>query len=112
MAKIFEPLFTTKQIGMGTGLGLAVIYGIIKRNKGEIKGDWKNYIQTALAIRNQLPTEVKGLEALDKLAERIHYGGFRPNTEEINLIHRQLEQAVKRVSTKDPDRALEGIALR
>jgi hypothetical protein len=85
---------------------------LIHCNDFKIKGDWKNYIQTALAIRNQLPTEVKGLEALDKLAERIHYGGFRPNTEEINLIHRQLEQAVKRVSTKDPDRELEGIALR
>jgi hypothetical protein len=81
-------------------------------NDFKIKGDWKRYIQTALAIRNQLPTEVKGLEELDKLAEKIHYGGFRPNTEEINRIHRQLEQAVKSVSTKDPDRELEGIALR
>jgi len=81
-------------------------------NDCKIKGDWKNYIQTAIAIRNQLPAEVKGLEALDKLAEKIHYGGFRPNTEEINLIHRQLEQAVKSVSRKDPDRELDGIALR
>ncbi len=34
--KIFEPLFTTKQIGMGTGLGLAVTYGIIKMHRGQI----------------------------------------------------------------------------
>jgi signal transduction histidine kinase len=35
-SKIFEPLFTTKQIGQGTGLGLAVIYGIIKMHRGQI----------------------------------------------------------------------------
>ena len=72
-------------------------------NDCKIKGDWGNYIQTALTIRNQLPMEVKGLEALDRLAENIRYGGFRPTTEEINLIHRQLQQAVKSVFTNDPD---------
>lgn len=36
LSKIFNPFFTTKQIGQGTGLGLAIAYGIVKMHKGQI----------------------------------------------------------------------------
>ncbi len=39
MDKIFTPFFTTKEIGKGTGLGLPLIYGIVKMHKGKIAVD-------------------------------------------------------------------------
>ncbi|MFP6640806.1 MAG: HAMP domain-containing sensor histidine kinase, partial [Myxococcota bacterium] len=36
LGRIFDPFYTTKEVGAGTGLGLSTSYGIIKRHGGEM----------------------------------------------------------------------------
>ena len=37
LSKIYDPFFTTKDVGSGTGLGLAVSYGIVQEHAGSIE---------------------------------------------------------------------------
>ncbi len=38
-AKIFDPYYTTKEIGKGTGMGLSIVHGIVKNHEGDITVD-------------------------------------------------------------------------
>ena len=54
LPQVFEPFFTTKQDKQGVGLGLSVVYGIIKRHEGDIQIDSKVGHGTTIMLR--LPT--------------------------------------------------------
>jgi PAS domain S-box-containing protein len=56
--RIFDPFFSTKKTGEGTGLGLSVSYGIIKEHGGDIQVESERGQWTRFTI--ELPVEVRG----------------------------------------------------
>ena len=50
LPRIYEPFFTTKDIGKGTGLGLATVFGIIQQHKGKLWFETRDGIGTTFFI--------------------------------------------------------------
>ena len=84
---IFDPFFTTKQKGKGTGLGLAVVYGIIKHHKGWIKVYSELGKGTLFSIF--MPATLEKKQSITK--EKVEYTDVAGHGERILLIEDEKE---------------------
>ena len=111
LERIFDPYFTTKEIGKGTGMGLATVHGIIKRYKGGIRVEssmtggtrFDLYFPVSAYVMDS-PEEQTIVETLTGTETILFVDDEKPIAE---LSHRHLEGFGYRVqSTSNPVEAL------
>jgi signal transduction histidine kinase len=60
LGKIFDPFYTTKEVGKGTGLGLSIVFGIIEKHHGSIVAEKTGGQGARFVIRLPLPGSAPG----------------------------------------------------
>jgi len=58
LSRVFEPFFSTKEVGKGSGLGLAICHGIVRTMGGEIQAESPAGQGAVISIRFPLPGQV------------------------------------------------------
>ncbi|MBC8391947.1 MAG: response regulator, partial [Deltaproteobacteria bacterium] len=108
--RIFDPYYTTKEVGKGTGMGLSVVHGIVKGHGGSIKVQSEPGVGTTFeiflpAIQKEAAPEIGIVADLPTGTERILFVDDEASL--VSLNHQRLERLGYEVkSTQDPLEAM------
>jgi signal transduction histidine kinase/DNA-binding NarL/FixJ family response regulator len=111
IGRIFDPYFTTKEKGVGTGLGLAVVQGIVQNHGGKIEvesrpGKGTTFCVYLPRVKSDINNDIKTLQTIPNGDERILYVDDDPALAELG--GKLLTTLGYRVTAEtDPQAALE-----
>ncbi|TWT84877.1 Blue-light-activated protein [Planctomycetes bacterium CA13] len=89
---LFEPFYTTKEVGAGTGLGLAMVFGAVTQNKGRISVESKSGYGTTFRV--YLPRVYEASKLPDPVSANVTHRG----TETIVIV--EDENAVRELTAR------------
>ena len=87
LARVFEPFFTTKKFGLGSGLGMAMVYGFIKQSGGGVRIRSRQAVGTTVSLL--LPQAPRAAAGTVPAGEGVHAPvtpGARPSPFEGRLV--------------------------
>lgn len=70
--KIFDPYFTTKEVGKGTGMGLSIIHGIVRESGGDIR--IKSILGKGTSVHVFFPVAVSNIKETEKIPKMLPHG--------------------------------------